>query len=309
MAEATDTSAASLPHSGMVALVGRANVGKSTLMNRLMEEKVSIVSPVPQTTRNMIRGILTDSRGQLVLLDTPGVHKARHELGKVMNRTARRSIEGVDAVLLVLDGSSPVWEEDEGWMRKLAKESTPVVMALNKSDLGLKHEPEYRACWARVAAERPGIPEPRWVSLSATTGAGTAALTDLLFGLLPPGPALFPVEILTDFPRKLNIADVIREKLFGVLKQELPHAIAVRVEDIVEEESRWTVRAVIYVDKPTQKPIVIGHKGRLLRKVKRQSEAELRAMYEKEVAVEMWVKVEPNWAGNYWIRKQLGYEG
>lgn len=296
-----------LPHSGIVALIGRANVGKSSLMNRLLGEKVAIVSPVAQTTRNLIRGILSDERGQLVILDTPGVHKASHDLGRIMNRSARLSVEGADIALLVLDGSSRVRDEDEGWLRRLARANTPFAVALNKADLGASCESAYHECWDAIQRELAVTSTPAWFPVSATTGFGVAELADALFALLPAGPPLFPDDVLTDFPRKWTIADLIREKLFALLRDELPHAVAVQTDEIEEDGERWTIRATVLVDRPSQKGIVIGDKGRLLRKVTRQAEAELQAMYEKDITLQLWVKVEPNWARNHWILKQLGY--
>jgi GTP-binding protein Era len=309
--DAEDTSR----RSGMVAVVGRANVGKSSLTNKLLGEKLSIVSPVAQTTRNAIRGILTEPRGQLVLVDTPGMHKAPGDLGRMMNRMARSSIDGVDAVLLVLDAAAPLRDEDEGWMRRLVKQPLPVVIALNKADISTRTEAELRAFWKRAAEEAvasalvESVPEPVWLAVSAVTGDGVAVLTDLLFGLLPYGPLLFPEDILSDYPRKLNIADVIREKLFFELREELPHAIAVWVDKLDDSGPDWTARVVIYVNKYSQKGIVIGEKGRLLRKVRRAAETELADIYERNVTLDLWVKVEPNWGRNFWLLKQFGYAG
>lgn len=292
---------------GMIAVVGRANVGKSSLVNAIIGEKLSIVSPVAQTTRSIIRGILTDGRGQLVLVDTPGLHKAPGDLGRVMNRLARSSIEGVDAIMLVLDADTPPYDEDEGWMLRLARQALPVVIVLNKCDLGRNNEPDYRARWDKVAAETQSETKPVWHVVSAQTGEGVDALVSALFERLPEGPLLFPEDILSDYPRKLNIADVIREKLFANLRDEVPHAIAVWVEALDDSGPDWKVKANIYVNRHSQKGIVIGEKGRMLRKVRRSSEAELAAIYEHPVQVELWVKVEKDWGRNFWLLKKFGY--
>lgn len=293
---------------GIIALIGRANVGKSSLLNALLGEKVSIVSPVAQTTRTVVRGILTEPRGQLVFHDTPGVHKAVGDLGRVMNRVARAAAEGADAALLVLDASQPPRDEDVGWIKRLHREALPVVIALNKMDLGGAFASVFRAAWS---SERPADavarPEPIWVEVSAATGANLPELVDTLFAQVPEGPLLFPADILTDYPRKLAIADVIREKLFGVLREELPHAIAVWVEDLEDQAEPWTVRATIFVQKHSQKGIVIGEKGRQLRRVRRAAEAELQAWFDKPMRVELWVKVEPKWDRNFWLLKKFGY--
>lgn len=288
---------------GMVALVGRANVGKSSLLNAILGDKVSIVSPVAQTTRNMVRAVHTEARGQLVFMDTPGVHKATYDLGRIMNRTARASIAGADAALLVLDPAMPLRDEDEGWMRKLAKAELNLVLVLNKRDLDWPYEQAYRAAWERCRGESPAL----WMPVSAVNGSGIDQLLSTLFDAVPEGPALFPEEMLTDFPRKLSIGDVIREKYFKVLRDELPHDLAVRVGEIVEAGEEWTVYADVLVNRPTQKGIVIGEKGRLLRKVKREATHELEQMFERKIKLELWIKVEKNWAKNHWILKQLGY--
>ncbi len=292
---------------GVVAIVGRTNVGKSTLANHLLGEKVSIVSDTVQTTRNLIRAILTEPRGQLVFLDTPGVHKALGELGRNLNKMARSAVQGTDAVLLVLDASTPPELEDDGWFRRLAREEVPCIFALNKCDRAGDRSADYRALWEEIRAEKEGAPSPLWCTVSALRGDGMAALLDTLFAAVPEGPPLFPEDILTDYPRKLNIADVIREKLFLRLRDELPHAIAVWVEEIDEQESRWVVDASIYVERHSQKGIVIGEKGRLLKGAREQAEKELHGMYGVRFKLNLWVKVEKDWRKNFWILRKLGY--
>lgn len=293
--------------SAIVALVGRANVGKSTLMNRLLGEKVSIVSPIAQTTRNMVRGILTEERGQLAFLDTPGVHKASYDLGRIMNRAARSSIEGADVVLLLLDASKQPRDEDIGWMHKLCRGEAEVAVALNKTDIGTEFADEYRNGWDNVPGDEP-TRTPCWFEVSAKTGEGVDDLLEALFEMAPEGPPLFPEDMLSDFPRRWNISDVVREKFYAHLKDELPHAIAVRVDKLTEKDNRWDVDVLIYVNRSSQKGIVIGHKGQLINKVKAQAEAELTEMYGNRVRLHLWVKVEKNWAKNHWILKQLGYQ-
>jgi GTP-binding protein Era len=292
---------------GIVSIVGRTNVGKSTLVNHLLGEKVSIVSDTVQTTRNLIRAILTEPRGQVVFLDTPGVHKAKGDLGKNLNKTARSAVEGVDAILLVLDASSKPELEDDGWFRRVAREETPCVFALNKSDRNPDRTAEYQQLWQEVKEEKESNQEPVWTTVSALHGDGMPELLDTLFEVVPEGPALFPEDILTDYPRKLNIADVVREKLFYRLHDELPHAVAVWVEDIDEQEKKWAVDISIYVERHSQKGIVIGEKGRLLKWVREQAEKELYEMYGVRFKLKLWVKVEKNWRKNFWMLKKLGY--
>lgn len=304
---ATPNAAQAALRSGIVAVVGRTNAGKSTLLNALLGEKVSIVSDTVQTTRNIIRAILTEPRGQIVFLDTPGVHRAEGILGKNLNKMARSSVSGADAVLLVLDASSAPWQEDDGWMRRLAGSEIPLVFLLNKTDLNLGFGGEYRRIWETVAREKGAAVSPVWIEGSALTGTGLPSLTDALFSALPESPPLFPEEILTDYPRKLNIGDVIREKLFDRLHHELPHSLAVWVENIEETESEWRVDADIYIERHSQKGIVIGEKGRLLKSVKHHAEKELKEMYGLPVRLTLWVKVEKDWRKNFWILRKLGY--
>lgn len=293
---------------GIVALVGAANVGKSTLMNRILGEKVSIVSPVAQTTRNVIRAILSESRGQLVFMDTPGVHRAKYDLGRLMNRMARNAVEGVDVVCAVCDVTRPPREEDEGWMRRLCRveQDATVIMVLNKIDAKSNHTPEYQQCWSAVAKEKNSEQQPVWIETSGLTGNGVGELVDTLFPHVPKGPALFPDDILTDYPRKWNMSDVIREKYVPHLKQELPHAIAIWIESI-EEGDTWVAEGTVYVDRSSQKGIVLGAKGRLLKQVERESSAELTEMYGRPVKVKLWVKVEKDWSRNFWVLRKLGY--
>ncbi|MFA5689332.1 MAG: GTPase Era [Kiritimatiellales bacterium] len=293
--------------SGVITVVGRTNVGKSTLLNALVGEKVSIVSDTAQTTRNVIRAILTEPRGQLVFLDTPGVHKAEGELGKNLNKMARASVNGADAVLLVLDASVAPRQEDDGWMRRLMKDDVPCLILLNKTDAGAKHLEGYKTLWCDIAGEKNSLMSPVWIAGSALNGGGLPELTSALFSAMPEGPPLFPEDILTDYPRKLNMADVIREKYFERLHDELPHALAIWVESIHEAPEEWTVEADVLVERYSQKGIVIGEKGRLLKSVQYQAAQELSEMYGVPVKVKLWVKVEKEWRKNFWILRKLGY--
>ena len=293
--------------SGLVAVIGRANVGKSTLLNTMIGEKVSIVSPVAQTTRNMIRAILTEPRGQLAFLDTPGVHKASYDLGRMMNRAARAAIEGVDTILLVVDASVAPHQEDEGWIRRLVLHESPCIVALNKADQGAAHVEEFKKLWQDICAEKSSPKTAAWISVSALTGNNVSELVSLLFETVPEGPLLFPADILTDFPRKLAIADVIREKYFQLLKDELPHELAVEIDTIDEKEDHWNAHGTIFVNKHSQKGIVLGAKGRLLKKIRERSEQDLTEMFGHSVSLDLWVREEKNWNRNYFFLKRLGY--
>ena len=292
----------------IVGIVGRTNAGKSTLVNALVGEKVSIVSPVEQTTRNSVRGIVSDPRGQLVLIDTPGLHKAVGPLGRLLNGMARASSAGTDILCVVFDASHAPQMEDEGWMARVARERPgKCVFVLNQCDKSPVFETMYHDSWA-VAVRDSGV-APVWLKMSALTGEGLPALLDTLFGMAEVGPALFDDDIVTDYPRKLAIADVVREKLLARLFQEVPHEIGVAVKEIVEKAKEWDVAVTIYVNKPSQKGMVIGAGGKTLKYARKAAEPELSEMFGVKVRLELWVKVEPNWMKNDRLLTEMGYRG
>lgn len=299
---------------GIAAVVGRANTGKSSLLNALLDEQVSVVSPVAQTTRRPVRGILNEENLQIVFLDTPGIRQASHSLSSMLNRTARGLVTGSDAVVLLLDASVPPRDEDRGWMQKLSRDAEPVFAVLNKKDVGLRRA-AYEAAWAETIeknrAKNPDAPPPvlRWFETSAATGDGLPELLEALRAQMPEAAPLFPVDMLTDDPGPFFIADVIRGQINVRLKAELPHAIAVAVESVEESEAVTKVAATIFVEKHSQRPIVIGNHAKMIRDIRQAAEKELTAIYGKKHKLELWVKVEPNWSRNYWMLKKFGYVG
>ena len=310
----TDAPATPAFRAGIAAIVGRANTGKSSLLNALIGEQVSVVSPVSQTTRRPVRGIHNEPGLQIVFLDTPGIRQASHALSSMLNRTARGLVTGSDAVLLLLDASLPTQDEDRGWMQKLATDAAPVFLILNKTDLGLRRA-AYETAWNETIeknrARDPAFAPPpvRWFEASAATGAGLPGLLAAVKELLPEGQPLFPPDMLTDDPGPFFIADVIRAQINVRLKAELPHAIAVDVDKLEETEESAQVHATIYVEKHSQRPIVIGNHAKMIRDIRHAAEKELAAIYGKPYKMELWVKVEPNWSRNYWLLKKFGYVG
>ncbi len=321
-----------MPKAAIVGIVGRTNAGKSTLVNQLVGEKVSIVSPVEQTTRNTVRGIVADPRGQLVLLDTPGLHKAVGTLGRLLNRMARRSSAGADILCVVFDAAQEPQLEDIGWMERVARERPGrVVFVLNKADKSPFYETMFREAWdeaqktvdaaeaqraadaeAKGKAYQPNdLPpaSPVWVKAISTTEGGAKGVLDQLFEFADEGEALFPEDIVTDYPRKLAIADTIREKFLARLHQELPHELGIAVKKIIEDENKWNVECDVLVNRASQKPIVIGRAAQTIKAVRQAAERELKEIFGLKVALELWVRVEPNWMKNERLLTEMGYMG
>lgn len=294
-----------------VGVVGRTNAGKSTLVNALVGEKVSIVSPVEQTTRNTVRGIVSDARGQLVLLDTPGLHKAVGELGRILNRMARRSAAGVDIVCVVFDAGDEPRLEDVGWMQRVARERPEkVLFVLNKADRAPFYERMFRDAWDEVSCETIA---PVWVKCIASTPGGAKSVLDALFDFAEEGELLFDEDTVTDYPRRLAIADSIREKYLAKLHQEVPHELGVLVKRIDESERGgrkiWQIAVDVLVNRESQKPIVIGRGAETVKYVRKCAEREVGEMFGVKAEMELWVRVEPGWMKNKRLLAEMGYLG
>jgi len=312
--------------SGFVALIGRPNVGKSTLLNRLVGEKVAITSPVAQTTRNRLRAILTTSTAQLVLLDTPGIHKPHHLLGERLVQSARGAIGEVDVVLLLVDASQPAGRGDGFIVDLLRHCRIPVHVALNKSDRVGADAEDLAATYRELleaAGDDPSGQPLSWPlhACSALRGDGCSELVQALAADLPPGPLLYPADTVSDQPEQLLLAELIREQVLTHTREEVPHSVAVRIERIVEEEGsaaggkgaggrdRTSVLATVLVERSSQKGILIGKGGQMLREIGRGARLQMQKVFGGPVYLELFVKVVPNWRSHPGRLAELGYRG
>ena len=289
---------------GMVAVIGRPNVGKSTLINAVMGRKVSIVTAKPQTTRHRILAVHTTDDVQIIFVDTPGLHrKAGKAMNKLMNRTAANALADADVVLFVTDVTRWTTEDDDV-LKRLQRTDAPVVAVLNKID---KVHPREKLLDALgLMAARFDFAEI--IPVSAQKHDNLDQLMTMLPGFLPESPPLFPEDMHTDRSREFHAAEVIREKLTLMLHQELPYGLTVQVERFLEEPGGLTINAVIWVERDSQKGIVVGKNGSVLKKVGRAARLELKEQLNCNVHLELWVKVKANWADNEQDLINLGYE-
>ncbi|MBF0385549.1 MAG: GTPase Era [Candidatus Omnitrophica bacterium] len=295
--------------SGVVAIVGRPNVGKSTLLNSIIGEKVAIVSKVPQTTRNQIKGIYNDERGQIVFIDTPGLHSSRDNLDKFMNQSSLATLEGADCIIYLVDVSRRLGEEEKNIVDKVKGIKAPVILALNKVDLGQDRIPEYLSFWEK--AKGKPVTEMKNFSLIVVSAArkdNIEELIDIIFGYLPNGPLLYPEDIVCDVPRKMVMADIIREKFFLELREELPHALGVVIERVQPKKGKTLhIRALIFVEREHQKEIVIGRGGSMLKQVGTAARKDLEEVLETKVFLELYVKVNAKWRDDISLLQESGY--
>ncbi|HJV65895.1 MAG TPA: GTPase Era [Geomonas sp.] len=290
--------------SGFVSIVGRPNVGKSTLLNRILGEKIVITSDKPQTTRNRIQGIHNIAGGQVVFIDTPGIHRAKNRLNKFMVEEALASIEGVDIILFLVEGGADPAREANMIKEVLAGVSIPVILVMNKIDLVPKGELlERMQCYGETYPFKEIIP------ISAITGDGVEQLVKLVHGLLPEGPCYFPEDILTDVPERFVVAEIIREKIFRLTRDEVPYSVAVVVDSFKErEDGLVSIAATINVERDSQKGIIIGKKGDMLKKIGMQSRQEIEQLLDTKVFLELFVRVSPEWSENSRMLKEFGYQ-
>lgn len=289
--------------SGFAAIVGRPNAGKSTLLNRLVGEKVAIVSPVPQTTRNQIRGFVNRPEGQVVLVDTPGIHKPMHRLNQRMMKMVHAAFDGIDLALLIVDAAVPFGEGDRFAVNLLKEKKVPAFLLLNKIDLMDKPTllpmiRKYSALmeWAEV------------VPISSKTGENVDRMLQLVFAFLKEGPVYFPEEEYTDQPERNLVSEFIREKILLHTREEIPHSVAVVVEKFEETPSLIRVYAAILLERDSQKGILIGQKGRMLKQIGTEARLDLERLLNTQVYLELFVKVRPRWRDSEAILDEIGID-
>ncbi|MEA5511051.1 GTPase Era [Crocosphaera sp. UHCC 0190] len=289
--------------SGFVGIIGRPNVGKSTLMNHLVGQKIAITSPVAQTTRNRLRGILTTEEAQIIFVDTPGIHKPHHTLGKIIVKNAQAAINSVDVILLVVDSSVPSGGGDRYIIELLENSKNPVILGLNKSD---QQPSEYQSL-----DESYGnlIGKYNWpiIKFSALTGEGLESLQNTLIEKLDPGPYYYPPDLVTDQPERFIMGELIREQILQLTRQEVPHSVAVVIEQVEETPSITRVFAAINVERSSQKGIIIGQQGSMLKAIGTAAREQIQKLIAGEVYLKLFVKVEPKWRQSNLRLAEFGY--
>jgi len=288
--------------SGFVSVIGRPNAGKSTLLNHLLGQKVLIMSDKPQTTRNRIQCILTEERGQIIFLDTPGIHKPKHKLGEFMVGTAKESMREVDVILYMVDLSSDFGPGEEFIIEMLKQTKTPCVLALNKVDLLNKDQLMTKIQQFSKLADFKAI-----VPISAKTGENTDELLRVIFDQLPKGPMYYPEDEVTDQPERFIMAELVREKVLQLTRDEVPHSIAVVIEEVQEKKTLVKVRALVIVERESQKGIIIGHKGQRIKEIGSKARTEIEKLLGTKVFLELTVRVRKNWRKKEWELRNLGF--
>ena len=290
--------------SGFAAIIGRPNVGKSTLMNSLIGQKIAIMSDKPQTTRNKIRCILTTDEAQVVFIDTPGIHKPKHKLGEYMVNAAKQTFREVDVILFVVDITEKPGPGEEYILEALKDIRTPVMLVVNKID-----EVSREMILPRIDLYRDKQEFAAVVPVSALLGTNQDALVQEIIKHLPEGPQYYPEDMITDQPERLLIAELIREKALHLTRDEIPHAIAVDIEEIATRpEEKLYVRAVIYVERDSQKGIIIGAKGGMLKEIGKEARADIENLLGSKVFLDLWVKVKKEWRNREGTLHMLGYD-
>jgi len=291
--------------SGFVTLIGRTNVGKSTLMNQLVGEKVAIMSNKPQTTRNKIQSILTRENYQIIFIDTPGIHKPKHKLGQYMVQAAKNTLNEVDLILILVEASKTVGKGDQYVIEQLENINTPVFLVINKIDTVHKEE-----LLEIIDIYKDLYDFDEIIPVSALTGENCDVLLDEISKRLPEGPQYFPPDMITDQPERQLVAELIREKALHLLEEEIPHGIAVGVELMKKRENKDIVdiNAVIYCEKDSHKAIIIGKQGAMLKEIGTKARQEIERLLGSKVFLQLWVKVRKNWRDDSFSLRNFGVD-
>lgn len=289
--------------SGFVSIVGRPNVGKSTLVNQLIGKKVSIVSYKPQTTRDVIRGIYHDQDCQIIFTDTPGIHKSEDLLGEIMNTNAANVSSDAEIIIMLVDASNPSTKSDKYVLEKIKNQQSPLFLVLNKIDqISKKDLLDQLTYYGSLQCFQEIIP------ISALKKDNLDHLLEVIKQYLPEGPQYFPTDMVSDHSQTFRIAETIREKILFLTQEEVPYSIGVYCESIKESEKRMAIQAIVLVNRESQKGIIIGENGQMLKKIIQWTQKDLKEQYQKSIRLEIYVKAYKNWRNNTRILKMLGYE-
>lgn len=289
--------------SGFATLIGRPNVGKSTLMNNLIGQKIAITSKKPQTTRNKIQTVYTDDRGQIVFLDTPGIHKAKNKLGDYMVHVAEHTLREVDVILFLVEPSTFIGAGDKHIIEQLKKAGVPVILLINKIDMLAQKE----ELLPIIDAYRREMDFDQIIPISAFNGDGTKEVLDAIFSFLPYGPMFYDEDTVTDQPQRQIVAELIREQALRILDDEIPHGIAVSVEQMKVTKKIVDIEATIICEKDSHKGIIIGKGGQMLKKIGTNARHGIEDMMQCRVNLKLWVKVKKDWRDSDYLLKNFGY--
>jgi GTP-binding protein Era len=290
--------------SGFIAVVGRPNVGKSTLINQLIKQKIVIISDKPQTTRNRIRCVVNQPGAQLIFIDTPGFHKPKNLLGEQLNRAVKSTLHEVDVIFFMVDASRGMGKGDSYLASELKGIKTPIILILNKIDLINQDELNVQLELAKQLGEYDSVFE-----ISSLNGTNIETLLEKLISFLPDGPQYYPDNIVTDQPERFIISEFVREKILELTREEIPHSVAVKVEKVnaVRKNNLINVSAVIYVERNSQKGIIIGKNGEMIKEIGVRSRVDIESLLGSQVFLELWVKVKKDWKRDEVSLREMGY--
>nr|WP_197073379.1 GTPase Era [Salinicoccus sediminis] len=290
--------------SGFVSIIGRPNVGKSTFMNKVLGQKIAIMSDKPQTTRNKIQGVYTTDDSQMIFIDTPGIHKPKHQLGEHMMKVARNTLRETEVILFLVNVSEELGRGDEFIIDMLQNTKTPIVLVMNKIDLV---HPDKLIQQIEVYKDKLEFSDI--VPISALQGNNIEKLLEVIEGYLPEGPMYYPADRVTDHPEHFIVSELIREKALHLTSQEIPHAIGVEIDRMkADEKGTVHVSATIYVERNSQKGMVIGKNGKMLKEIGKLARADIENLLGSKVFLEVWVKVQKDWRNKTQFIRSLGYK-